>query len=98
MHRIVKAGAVLLLISLTLLTVTPFSAGVTRSGAAAVLLALDVCDASDRALSVDDSPALQESVWSLVPAGIAGTIETDNGPSKPFVSINKEEQPPRAIS
>ncbi len=97
MSRMIKACALLLLVSLTLMSVMPFSVNLTRSEGI-VLVTLDVCGSADEPISLDDSPAVQEPAYSLIPAGPAGLVEKEICPYKPFVTIYKEEHPPQSLS
>ncbi len=97
MSRMIKACALLLLVSLTLMSVMPFSVNLTRSEGI-VLVTLDVCGSAGEPISIDDCPAVQEPACSLVPAGFAGYAEEEICSFKPFVTIFKEERPPQSLS
>jgi hypothetical protein len=90
-----KMSTVLLLVSLMLTIAAPFTLNISPSDNATVLLTLDVCNASQSAISVNaDTLAVQESICTLAPASLSGYIQTVYCPSKPFVSVFKKDRPP----
>ena len=90
-----KLSVILLLVSLMLTLTAPCTFTISLSDNVTVLVTHDVCNASHAAISANaDTPAVQQSICTLVPVGPAGYIETDKRQAKAFIVVFNEDHPP----
>lgn len=92
-----KISTFFLLASLMLTITAPFTLHISPADNITVLVTLDVCHASNAAISVNgETPAVQQSIFILALYSLTEYYDAANFPTKPSVVISQKDRPPKA--
>ncbi len=92
-----KMRGLFLLLAFSLSVFSPLSINIPRSDRYAYFVTLDVCHASDSAVSIDsDMTAIDECVGKALPLELAGFFEISDHRPVPDVMFFELDRPPKS--
>jgi hypothetical protein len=91
-----KARAIVILIALVLSIFAPLSVAQSPAGSGTFLIALDVCDAANPAVSANSTMlGIHECPCIILPGGFVGFTRIADVMFHPLLIASQEEHPPR---